>query len=70
MTSPPRSTAYTVAQLPGSLFKFYFVQDFEPEFYQETDPLYRKAEATYELPMQMVCVRQDVYAKLAVDGGV
>ena len=34
-------TAYTVAQLPGSLFKFYFVQDFEPEFYEETDPLYR-----------------------------
>src|SRR5262249_2925371 len=37
-------TAYTVAELPSSLFKFYFVQDFEPEFYEPTDPLYHRAE--------------------------
>jgi len=57
-------TAYTVAQLPGSLFKFYFVQDFEPEFYQETDPLYRKAEATYDLPLQMVCIGRSLARRM------
>jgi glycosyltransferase involved in cell wall biosynthesis len=62
-------TAYTVAQLPGALFKFYFVQDFEPEFYAEDDPLYRKAAGTYELPLQIVTIgrslarRMETYAE-------
>ncbi|MBM4244614.1 MAG: glycosyltransferase [Deltaproteobacteria bacterium] len=76
-------TAYTVALLPGSLFKFYFVQDFEPDFYSEDDPLYGKAAATYDLPLQIVTIgrslarRMEGYANrptasidFAVDGEV
>ncbi|MBY0273695.1 glycosyltransferase [Candidatus Binatia bacterium] len=57
-------TAYTVAQLPGSLFKFYFVQDFEPEFYAQDDPLYRKAEATYDLPLQIVTIGRSLARRM------
>ena len=57
-------TAYTVAQLPGSLFKFYFVQDFEPEFYAEDDPLYRRAEATYDLPLQIVTIGRSLARRM------
>jgi len=49
-------TAFTVASHPSSLFRFYFVQDFEPEFYAADDPLYAKAEETYELPLQHVTI--------------
>ena len=49
-------TAFTVANHPGSPFKFYFIQDFEPEFYAATDPLYRRAEETYALPLQHVTI--------------
>jgi glycosyltransferase involved in cell wall biosynthesis len=57
-------TAYTVAQLPSSLFKLYFVQDFEPEFYERADPLYRKAEATYELPLQVVTIGRSLARRM------
>jgi glycosyltransferase involved in cell wall biosynthesis/SAM-dependent methyltransferase len=57
-------TAYTVALLPGSLFKFYFVQDFEPEFYAEDDPLYRKAAATYDLPLQIVTIGRSLARRM------
>jgi len=57
-------TAYTVAELPGSLFKFYFVQDFEPEFYAEDDPLYRKAAATYDLPLQIVTIGRSLARRM------
>jgi glycosyltransferase involved in cell wall biosynthesis len=57
-------TAFTVAQLPGSLFKFYFVQDFEPEFYAEDDPLYRKAAATYDLPLQIVTIGRSLARRM------
>ncbi|MBN8279981.1 MAG: methyltransferase type 11, partial [Gammaproteobacteria bacterium] len=57
-------TAYTVAHLPGSLFKFYFVQDFEPEFYAEDDPLYRKAAATYDLPLQIVTIGRSLARRM------
>jgi len=49
-------TAFTVASHPGTPFKFYFVQDFEPEFYAADDPLYRRAEETYALPLQHVTI--------------
>jgi glycosyltransferase involved in cell wall biosynthesis len=49
-------TAFTVARHPGSPFKFYFIQDFEPEFYAADDPLYRRAEETYALPLQHVTI--------------
>ncbi len=57
-------TAYTVAELDDSLFKMYFVQDFEPEFYDVMDPLYRKAEATYELPLQLVCIGRSLARRM------
>jgi len=57
-------TAYTVARLPGSLFRFYFVQDFEPEFYDESDGLYRKAAATYDLPLQIVCIGRSLARRM------
>ena len=57
-------TAYTVALLPGSLFKFYFVQDFEPEFYAEDDPLYRKAAGTYDLPLQIVTIGRSLARRM------
>jgi len=62
-------TAYTVAQLPGSLFKFYFVQDFEPEFYEAGDPLYRKAEATYDLPLQIVTIGRSLARRMLESTG-
>ncbi len=49
-------TAYTVAEHRESLWKFYFVQDYEPEFYEVNDPLYEEAKRTYGLPLQMICI--------------
>jgi len=49
-------TAFTVARHRGAPFKFYFIQDFEPEFYAADDPLYRRAEETYALPLQHVTI--------------
>lgn len=57
-------TAYTVAGQEDSLFRFYFVQDFEPEFYSDRDPLYREAERTYALPLQHVCIGRSLAARL------
>ncbi len=57
-------TAYTVANQQDSLFRFYFVQDFEPEFYSDRDPLYREAERTYDLPLQHVCIGRSLAARL------
>jgi glycosyltransferase involved in cell wall biosynthesis len=49
-------TAYRVAEHSASLFKFYFVQAFEPEFYETSDPFYPQAERTYSLPLHHVCI--------------
>ncbi|MEW6272037.1 MAG: glycosyltransferase [Thermodesulfobacteriota bacterium] len=57
-------TAYTVERLQDSLFKMYFVQDFEPEFYETRDPLYRKAEATYDLPLQIVTIGRSLARRM------
>ena len=57
-------TAYTVAAREDSLFRFYFVQDFEPEFYSDRDPLYREAERTYALPLQHVCIGRSLAMRL------
>lgn len=57
-------TAYTAAELQDSLFRFYFVQDFEPEFYSDRDPLYREAERTYDLPLQHVCIGRSLAGRL------
>src|SRR5690606_24507635 len=57
-------TAYTVDRLADSLFKAYFVQDFEPEFYEARDPLYRRAEATYELPLQIITIGRSLARRM------
>jgi glycosyltransferase involved in cell wall biosynthesis len=49
-------TAYTVAAHQQSVYKFYFVQDFEPEFYEKSDQLYESALQTYELPLQYITI--------------
>jgi len=51
-------TAYRIAEHSESLFKFYFIQDFEPEFYEMDDPLYGQADRTYSLPLHHVCIGQ------------
>ena len=49
-------TAFTVARGQWSPFRFYFVQDYEPDFYAEADPYHRRARQTYDLPLQHVCI--------------
>jgi glycosyltransferase involved in cell wall biosynthesis len=58
-------TAYTVAQQATSLFRIYFVQDFEPEFYAERDPWHRKAERTYSLPLKHVCIGRSLAKRIS-----
>lgn len=48
-------TAYVVAQHRRSLAKAYFIQDFEPEFYDRGSREAREAERTYRLPLRHVC---------------
>ena len=50
------TTANVVEKNAGSLHKFYFIQDFEPEFYDPADQKYLDAELTYNLPLQHVCI--------------
>jgi len=49
-------TAYPVAKDTQSRFKFYYIQDFEPEFYDRTDSNYAGAERTYNLPLHHICL--------------
>ena len=49
-------TAYTVANHNSSINKFYFVQDYEPEFYDIDDSLYDAAEKTYFLDLQAITI--------------
>ena len=47
-------TAFTVAAHRGSLFKAYFVQDYEPDGYAEDDPIRAEAESAYDLPLRHI----------------
>jgi glycosyltransferase involved in cell wall biosynthesis len=47
-------TAYTVNNLTTTKCKAYFIQDFEPDFYDRSDPEYERAEQTYELPLKKI----------------
>ena len=40
------------------------MQDFEPEFYSNDDPLYRQAEQTYNLPLQQICIGRSLAGRL------
>jgi GT2 family glycosyltransferase len=58
------STAPAVANHNKSLFKAYYVQDFEPEFYEEADPYWQAALATYELPLLHICLGRSLAQKI------
>jgi glycosyltransferase involved in cell wall biosynthesis len=49
-------TARTVVAHKLSLFKGYFIQDFEPSFYPPSDPSARRAEKTYWFPLRHICL--------------
>jgi O-antigen biosynthesis protein len=50
------TTAYDVAADPMSLFKAYYIQDFEPDFFEESDPARNEALETYSLPLRQICL--------------
>lgn len=58
-------TAFTVARDTHSLFKAYFIQDYEPDFYNELDPEAREAEQTYSLPLRHVCIGQHLAGRIS-----
>jgi GT2 family glycosyltransferase len=49
-------TATTVALDGRSLFKAYFIQDFEPEFYPHDPVMRERARASYDLPLKHICI--------------
>lgn len=49
-------TAYTVEKLENTKFKAYFVQDYEPNFYEPDDICFTQAEATYDLPLGIISI--------------
>lgn len=62
-------TAPTVASLNTARLKFYFVQDYEPDFYAEEDPLYALASATYDLGLSIITIGDYLKHKLESRGG-
>ena len=63
-------TAETVVAHTESLFKAYFIQDFEPEFYEESDPQYGAAERSYRLPLRHICLGAHLAQRLQDFTGV
>jgi glycosyltransferase involved in cell wall biosynthesis len=49
-------TAPIVEALPNARVKMYFVQDYEPSFYEEGQPEYLMAEKTYNLNLAIVTI--------------
>ncbi|MEP0883664.1 glycosyltransferase [Trichocoleus sp. ST-U3] len=49
-------TAYVVEGLINTRFKAYFIQDYEPHFYDPEDICFKQAEATYDLHLGMICI--------------
>jgi 2-polyprenyl-3-methyl-5-hydroxy-6-metoxy-1,4-benzoquinol methylase/glycosyltransferase involved in cell wall biosynthesis len=47
-------TAFVVNNLTNAICKAYLIQDFEPEFYEHENPLYKEAEKTYALPLKKI----------------
>jgi glycosyltransferase involved in cell wall biosynthesis len=63
-------TAFTVAALRESLFKAYFVQDYEPEFYEEDDPVRAEADSTYDLPLRHIAYGRQLAEHLRERTGI
>lgn len=49
-------TAYVVDRLPNTKCKAYFVQDYEPDFYDKVDPNYEAADRTYDLHLRKIVI--------------
>ena len=62
-------TALTVANHDQSLFKLYFVADFEPSFYEPEDVEALTAEQTYMLPLKHVCLGPQLAGVLRAQTG-
>ena len=58
-------TADVVARARNVLFKHYFIQDFESDFYGPDDERADDARATYDLPLRHVCLGRDLAARLS-----
>ena len=63
-------TAPVVARHRESLFKAYYIQDFEPEFYEDDAPEYAQAAATYGLPLRHVCLGTHLADRVGEYSGV
>ena len=49
-------TAYVLHRLTNTECKAYFIQDYEPDFYDCDDPNYLEAERTYDLPSRKIVI--------------
>jgi glycosyltransferase involved in cell wall biosynthesis len=49
-------TAYVVNQLSNTLCKAYFIQDFEPDFYEKHEPSHERALGSYGLPLKKITI--------------
>ncbi|HXF76662.1 MAG TPA: glycosyltransferase [Methylomirabilota bacterium] len=49
-------TAFVVDSLVNTRCKAYLIQDYEPDFYDEKDPLREQVEKTYSLPLKKICI--------------
>ncbi len=47
-------TAFVVDRLQNARSKAYFIQDYEPDFYDPSDPLRPDVERTYSLPLKKI----------------
>ncbi len=63
-------TAHVVDGLENTALKAYFVQDWEPDFYEETDGLHQAAEATYDLPLRIVSIGRYLADRLGERNGI
>lgn len=57
-------TAFSVSEHQQSLFRAYFIQDFEPEFYESSRPEYDRAAQTYGLPLRHICLGKHLATRL------
>ena len=62
-------TASTVANHDQSLFKLYFVAEFEPSFFEPADVKALAAEQTYMLPLKHVCLGPQLAGVLRAQTG-
>lgn len=62
-------TAFTLAESQHSFFRAYYIQDFEPEFYEESDPRYAEAARTYALPLRHICLGRHLADRLTEHAG-